>query len=1067
MRNRIILIIMCLVLCLTMGAIGAAMAEQTEMTDTVEEEIYAQFRVDPEEAEKQYLNGLFGLPVARVQDVALYNLRATVAGDLLDSEMEKNLYDALRKRVGQVVAGTLTSTQFVFSDDVFDPMTFTAEDLGLAAGTVLFSDNSLTSAANEKINAILGPKMINVIQAVLYDCPYETFWRDLGYAWGKSWSGTTVNGKQQITIVRVTAIIYVSKEYSATGATGTTDVNATRISSAVNAVNNAQSIINDNAHLGNYAKLVAYKDAICGLTEYNDPAAEGNWDYGNPWQLVWVFDGDPSTTVVCEGYSKAFYYLCDNSKWAGDAVQVICVSGQMWSEEDEGSGFSGGAHMWNIVRMNEQNYLADVTNTDSGNPGLFLDGYDEMLGDDIYLYESATYESGAVRYLGYSFDNNSIKLFGDEGLLNLATEAAPEPPAPTITVDKSSVMTGEDITISACLPGAGHIRVGTEEGIYINDYFTEIQEGDTATWTMFFDYPGEYNLFISGWSDGRWNDPAVPDVIHYPDMGGVSVPGTVTVTVTAQEEQGTLPEATITIPEPLDRYRTIDVEIPEFPAAINYSVICRRTDNREIAWSRTEDAPFDTSISCAQLEENVLYDLEVKVRRNGYASYTDHEYFTIWAPIMPEAITPGEDMTITLPPKEGAVLYELCVETSGIVYYVKSDECGDFVIPAMVFADGGGYTINIYVYRASESPEEDDDLWARNLYWGTFNYDAEAYTGAQTLTISAGTYHDSLQTINLSVADADQVIIQEKEIVYWGYEGYECWSTVNVTDNPGAAVDVSLLAKKEHEIRAAVKKDGEWSAWSPVIEVTTPAHGKCNENIEWTLSDSGKMTISGTGEIPYEMYDSWDDFKDEITEVEIGSGITGIGSSVFYQTSNLTTVTIPATLVSIGQNAFDNCGNLTTITAANAVLTEYVRCYEGVIKAFSLPSTVTEIGYCAFVNTPEFGVNESVGASFSIPLNTGRIEENAFYAINASSVRMQVYNLDNCVIEDYAFGNCTDLRYFLIDSWGENVNYTIADHAFDGCTNLTFIGEENEYLREYAEDHGFVYMENEAVWGNG
>ena len=56
-------------------------------------------------------------------------------------------------------------------------------------------------------------------------------------------------------------------------------------------------------------------------------------------------------------------------------------------------------------------------------------------------------------------------------------------------------------------------------------------------------------------------------------------------------------------------------------------------------------------------------------------------------------------------------------------------------------------------------------------------------TTAQTLTITAGAYDDGLQTINLSVKDADQVIIQEKEIVYWGYEGYECWSTVNVTES--------------------------------------------------------------------------------------------------------------------------------------------------------------------------------------------------------------------------------------------------------------------------------------------
>lgn len=30
-------------------------------------------------------------------------------------------------------------------------------------------------------------------------------------------------------------------------------------------------------------------------------------------ELIWVFDGDSSTNVVCEGYAKAFQYLCDLS----------------------------------------------------------------------------------------------------------------------------------------------------------------------------------------------------------------------------------------------------------------------------------------------------------------------------------------------------------------------------------------------------------------------------------------------------------------------------------------------------------------------------------------------------------------------------------------------------------------------------------------------------------------------------------------------------------------------------------------------------------------------------------
>ena len=33
--------------------------------------------------------------------------------------------------------------------------------------------------------------------------------------------------------------------------------------------------------------------------------------YGDPWQLIYVFDDDPDTNVVCEGYAKAFKYEAD------------------------------------------------------------------------------------------------------------------------------------------------------------------------------------------------------------------------------------------------------------------------------------------------------------------------------------------------------------------------------------------------------------------------------------------------------------------------------------------------------------------------------------------------------------------------------------------------------------------------------------------------------------------------------------------------------------------------------------------------------------------------------------
>ena len=88
------------------------------------------------------------------------------------------------------------------------------------------------------------------------------------------------------------------------------------------AAKNAKEIVSANSKKSDSEKLKAYKNKICELTDYNWSAVENNVAYGNPWQLVWVFDGDPNTKVVCEGYSKAFQYLWELSSFNGDITSM-------------------------------------------------------------------------------------------------------------------------------------------------------------------------------------------------------------------------------------------------------------------------------------------------------------------------------------------------------------------------------------------------------------------------------------------------------------------------------------------------------------------------------------------------------------------------------------------------------------------------------------------------------------------------------------------------------------------------------------------------------------------------
>ena len=79
--------------------------------------------------------------------------------------------------------------------------------------------------------------------------------------------------------------------------------------------------------------------------------------------MIWVFDGDPSTNVVCEGYAKAFKYLCDHTVF-DSSIECILAGGDLVR------GSRSEPHMWNVLKMDDgNNYLVDVTNCDSGNAG--------------------------------------------------------------------------------------------------------------------------------------------------------------------------------------------------------------------------------------------------------------------------------------------------------------------------------------------------------------------------------------------------------------------------------------------------------------------------------------------------------------------------------------------------------------------------------------------------------------------------------------------------------------------------------------------------------------------------
>ena len=92
--------------------------------------------------------------------------------------------------------------------------------------------------------------------------------------------------------------------------------------------------------------------------------------------------------------------------------------------------------------------------------------------------------------------------------------------------------------------------------------------------------------------------------------------------------------------------------------------------------------------------------------------------------------------------------------------------------------------------------------------------------------------------------------------------------------------------------------------------------GVCGENLAWTISKEGTLTVSGTGDMTnYSLfgYTPWSGYADSVFRIVIENGVTGIGNSAFSGCQNLIAVTVPSSLTRVGTGAFQNCAALTDV----------------------------------------------------------------------------------------------------------------------------------------------------------
>ena len=342
----------------------AALASENELQESKYEVFSGTGENNNEELFAGYVQNMF-----YGENIAMYGVSA---GNQL-GEIQRAIYDQLKTEITAIANGERESA------------------------VIQVDDKYAQYVTNETVFEVLTP----VHDALLHDCPYELYWYDKEIGFAMMYNCDTMSGS----VYDLSLCFSVAEDYQAEDYTDYAPaVDTEKTGATVEAVLNANSIVEAYEDLDDYKKLLVYCMEICDLASYNHDAAYGNYSegYGDPWQLIYVFDGDNTTNVVCEGYAKAFQYLCDISTFEND-ISCYTVEGYM-----EGATGAGG-HMWNIVSINGQQFLVDVTNCDTNTVGenakLFLIGAEGDI-DNGYVCNVNN------REVAYSYSSQVIELWG-------------------------------------------------------------------------------------------------------------------------------------------------------------------------------------------------------------------------------------------------------------------------------------------------------------------------------------------------------------------------------------------------------------------------------------------------------------------------------------------------------------------------------------------------------------------------------------------------------------------------------------------------------------------------------
>ncbi len=241
----------------------------------------------------------------------------------------------------------------------------------------------------------------------------------------------------------------------------------------------------------------------------------------------------------------------------------------------------------------------------------------------------------------------------------------------------------------------------------------------------------------------------------------------------------------------------------------------------------------------------------------------------------------------------------------------------------------------------------------------------------------------------------------------------------------------------------AYKADDNWQSMNIQGMI---AHGKCGDNLTWTLTAAPDttLTISGTGAMwnaseTNTNFAPWYGYLNNIKSIVINEGVTNIGASVFRYCQNMTSLSLPSTLTRIDAYAFFMCRSIESITipegvtyiggsvfsdchslknlvlpsAWNNVTSEgaFAACYS--LESFVLPND-TAAGDLRVIDGIVFSKDSTIlryypagrRGTYRVPDYVKTLYSNSFRAVSASRVEIN----DSVSLRSHVFYYCDSLR---------------------------------------------------------